>query len=495
MLLLVVSVVVTLFSLVSIGSSDSLLQGKTFAPSLVAVIWLVSYLLATYRAFGTPYLFATGYVICLFVFHFGLLMQDGFGIVQIGGWSGPIGAWAVRAGWYANLAFACLGFGMSMYVLRKKAIKVPPPAAINATAGANLVWIYDLGIGLLLASAIFLIGAFANYGNLLALTRLELFHFSDTRFISVFSMLIPSAAIALLVSARTGRQRLLSYAIGIFVLVFFLLSGQRSSALFPLLAAVIVWVKTGRRINPGLAAATILGVLFIIPVIGYLRTMGSIADVANTEAIELASDRADVGAAFREMGGSIGPLMYTIMLIPKEEPYRYGTTYLEYLLASIPNVGLLPKKDTSRAAVIELLRTHGEKKALLEMNVGDWASYHIIREQFLAGGGAGYSGVAEPYFNFGLIGVLVFFVGLGAFLGRMDCNPLFLYRNSLFFGALLYWHLLPTVRNGMAVFVKPAIFTLIVVFIWLQIRRFWPGETARTIRQHKPVPKPDSKQG
>jgi len=485
LLLLVVSLVVALFSLVSIGSSDSALQGKTFAPSLVAIIWLVSYLLATYRAFGTPYLFATAYVVCLFVFHFGLLIQDGFGIIQIGGWIGPIGSWAVRAGWYANLAFACFGIGMSLYVLRRRAGKPPPPATVNAIARQNIAWIHDLGIGLLIASVIFLIGAFANYGNLLALTRLELFHFSDTRFISVFSMMIPTSAIALLISARTGRQRLLSYAVAIFVVLFFLLSGQRSSAFFPMMAAAVVWVKMGRRISPVLATAAILGVLLIIPVIGYLRTMGSIADSANTEAIEQASGLADIGAAFREMGGSLGPLLYTIMLIPEEEPYRYGSTYLDYVLASIPNVGLLPKKDTSRAAVIEMLRTQGEKKALLEMNVGDWASYHIIREQFLAGGGAGYSGVAEPYFNFGLVGVLVFFLGIGAFLGRLDCTPLVLYRNWLFFGVLIYWHLLPTVRNGLAVFVKPAMFTLIVIFVWLLIRRLWPAATPRTVRDRK----------
>lgn len=488
LLLMVVSLVVALLSLASIVADDSALHGRTFAPSLVATIWLASYMLATYRAFGTPYLFATAYVVCLFVFHFGLLLQDGFGIIRIGGWSGPIGAWAVRAGWYANLAFACLGIGMALYVMRRKPVKLPPPDVVNAVARQNVAWIYDLGIGLLIASGILLIGAFANYGNLLALTRLELFHFSDTRFISVFSMMIPSAATALLIGARTGGQRRLSYAIALFVVVFFLLSGQRSSALFPMVAAAVVWVKMGRRISPVVAVASIVGVLLIIPVVGYLRTQGSIGDVANTQAIEQATGFADIGAAFREMGGSIGPLMYTLMLIPEDQPYRYGSTYLDYVLDSIPNVGLIPKKPTSRAAVIEMLRTKGEQAALLEMNVGDWASYHIIREQFLAGGGAGYSGVAEPYFNFGLVGVLVFFLGLGAFLGRLDCTPMILSRPWLYFGVLIYWHLLPTVRNGFAVFIKPAIFTLILVFIWQLIRRAWPAAIPRAVREVKAAP-------
>ena len=69
--------------------------------------------------------------------------------------------------------------------------------------------------------------------------------------------------------------------------------------------------------------------------------------------------------------------------------------------------------------------------------------------------------------------------GLGIFLGRLDCTPLILYKNWLIFGVLIYWHLLPTVRNGFAVLTKPAVFTLIVFFIWLLFRRFFPASTPR----------------
>lgn len=480
-LLLAASVLIGLLSLVNIGANDSALRGATFAPSLVAVIWLVCYLLASYRVFGTPYLFATAYVICLFVFHFGLLIQDGFGLVKVAVWLGPMGAWAVRAGWYANLAFACLGTGMSAYALGHRAREMRAPAVLNL-AQQNLAWLYDIGIGLLLASMILFLGAVATYGNLLALTRLELFHFSDTRFISVFSMMVPSAATALLVAARTKRQRRLSYAVTIFVVAFFLLAGQRTAAFFPIVAAAVVWVKTGRRINPLLAGTAILGALLVIPVVGYLRTLGTYADITNMEAIEKAADYADIGAAFREMGGSIGPLMYTLMLVPEEEPYRFGSTYLSYILASLPNVGFQADASTSRAAVIAILRSQGEQKALLRMNPGDWASYHIIPEQFVAGGGSGYSGVAEPYFNFGVVGILVFFIGLGVLLGKVDCTPVVMSRKWLVFVATIYWHLLPTVRNDFSVFVKPAVFTLIVIFIWLVVRRFLPAATTGRVR-------------
>lgn len=473
--LLACSVLVGVLSLINIRGSDMALDGATFAPSLVAVAWLICYLIAGYRAFGTVYLFATTYIIGLFVFHFGLLLQDGFGLIGHLSWGRAgrgLGAWAVRAGWCTNLAFACIGIGMATYALAYKYPKLPSQAAASQTAQRNFTGLYNVGVGLSVASLILLGGAFANFGNLLALTRLELFHLSDTRFISVFSMMAPSAALALVLGATRKGQRRLAYVVSAVVFVVFLLSGQRTTALFPLLAAAVCWVKLGRRINPLLAGVAALVLLMAIPVVGYLRTLGTYKDITNTEAISRATEYADLGAAFREMGGSIGPLMYTLMLIPKEEPYRYGSSYVDYLMDVIPNVGFSADSSTSRAAVIEILRSQGSEAALKQMNPGDWASYHIIPEQFEAGGGAGYSGVAEPYFNFGYVGVVVYFLALGAFFGRLDSIPLILHRNWLLFGVLMYWHLLPTVRNGLAVFLKPASFILIALLIWWLVRRF-----------------------
>ena len=472
--LLVISLVVGALSLASIRSSNAALLGETFAPSVVALIWLTAYIWTSYRAFSTIYLFTTAYVVCLFLFHLGLFIQDGLGLVKLLAWQDDMGPWAVRAGWYTNLALACVGIGFPAQGLAYKPRKLSSPAAANAMVPQHLAWLQDQGVGLLIASLILLAGAVATSGNILALTRLQLFHLSDTRFISVFSMLAPSAAIALLVAARTPRQRLLSYVVGFVVLLLFLVSGQRSTALFPLIAAAVVWTKVGRRINPVLASAAVLGTLLIIPVVGYLRTLGTYGDIASANAIERAADYANISAAFAEMGGSIGPLMYTLKLIPEEEPFRYGSSYLAYFTDAIPNVGLRPDAKHSRVEAEELLRNGATEEALLAMNPGDWASFHIIRDQFARGGGAGYSGVAEPYFNFGTAGVLVFFVAIGVFLCRIDCLPIILHRNWLAFGATIFWHLLPSVRNGFGIFLKPAEFIVIALLIWMLVRRFVP---------------------
>ncbi|MEO7387504.1 MAG: O-antigen polysaccharide polymerase Wzy [Gammaproteobacteria bacterium] len=483
--LLVVSIVVVLLFLASTTGNSSLI-GKTLAPSIVVLIWLACYLVSTYLAFGTVYLFATAYVVCLFMFHMGLFLQDGLGFIKLITWKGEMGEWAVRAGWYTNLALACFGIGFATNGLASRRQAMPTPVTINTVAPQNLAWLRDQGLGLLIAAIFLLAAAIATSGNLLALTRLQLFHLSDTRFISVFSMMAPGAATALLLGARTRKQKILSYVVGVVVMLLFLFSGQRSTALFPAFAAAIVWTKTGRRINPVVAAVAILGTLLLIPMIGYLRDVGTYGDIASTKAIESAAKYANVSGALGEMGGSIGPLMYTLKFIPDEEPYRYGSTYLDYVMDVLPNIGFSPDRSTSRAAAEDLLRTLPEDQALLKMNPGDWASYHIIKNQFASGGGAGYSGVAEPYFNFGLPGVIIFFVALGALLCRLDCLPLILHRAWLAFGAVIFWHLLPTVRNGLAIFLKPAVFAIIVLLIWKLVRRFVPMAAPRPAR--KPVP-------
>ncbi|MBW7881854.1 MAG: O-antigen polysaccharide polymerase Wzy [Caldilineaceae bacterium] len=480
---LAVSIAVALLALGTIPSDDAALTGATFAPSIVALIWLACYLVAAYFAFGTPYLFASAYIVSLFVFHFGLLIQDGFGIIRVTNWiSGPISPWAVRAGWYTNLALACTGIGFALSNLTARTRRLPVPQVAQAIAVRNFGWLRHQGMGLLLAAFVLFTLTIATQGNIFALTRLTLFHLSDTRFISVFSMISPGAATALLISARTKRQRLLAYAVTGFVLLFFLGSGQRSTALFPLLVGVVIWAKTGRRINPVIAAVVLFSTLLIIPMVGYLRTLGTYGEIANSDAFFQATKYADLGRSFQEMGGSIGPLIYTLMLIPADESYRYGNTYWKDLLDLIPNIGLTPDASTARETAEKNLRSGPTREALHAMTPGDWASYHIIPDQFSSGGGAGFSGVAEPYFNFGLPGVLVYFVLLGFFLGKFERVTLPLQPYWLLFAAVIYWHLLPTVRNDYSVFLKPAAFTLIILGIWKLVGRII-GSTRSTTQQ------------
>jgi oligosaccharide repeat unit polymerase len=470
-LLLVVSFVVLFWSLAEISTDLAELKGGTLAPSVAALIWLACYLFTSYLAFGTPYLFASAYIFCLFVFHFGLLIQDGFGFVTMYNrdW---LGAWVFRAGWYADLALACIGTGFSAYTLKNPGRNVPPLDIAYGVARQNLAWLYQQGLGLLLAAALLLVATILMKGNILGFTRMELLFSGDTRLTGVFSMFAPAAVTAMVVASQTRAQRRLAYVAAVLTFLLFLLLGQRSTAMFPLMVGVVVWAKTGRKINPMVAGAAIVATLLVIPVVGYLRTLGTYGEITNGAAISIASEHSEIAAAFREMGGSIGPLIYTLKLIPAEESYRYGNSYLDYMGYLIPNLGLSP--DLSHTREDARINSQPTKQALWNLRPGDWASFHMIRDQFEKGGGAGFSAVAEPYFNFGLAGVLIFFVSLGLFLGSLDCKALLLNRNWLLFGALMFWSLVNTVRNDFGTFVKPAAFILIALGIWKFVRRFVP---------------------
>jgi oligosaccharide repeat unit polymerase len=110
----------------------------------------------------------------------------------------------------------------------------------------------------------------------------------------------------------------------------------------------------------------------------------------------------------------------------------------------------------------------------LELEPSDWAAWKIIPDTFVAGAGTGFSAVAEPYFSFGYVGVIVWFVLLGAFLAKMDLVDVRLNYYWLVFAALFFWHLLAICRNSFGVFTKPSGLTLAVIAIWIVVRAFTP---------------------
>jgi len=115
-------------------------------------------------------------------------------------------------------------------------------------------------------------------------------------------------------------------------------------------------------------------------------------------------------------------------------------------------------------------------EALLRMSPARWAGVKKlgITAAIYQNYGVGFSGVAEPYFNFGFFGVVGFFAGLGLLLSRLDGINILLSYPQLCFSTLIFWQLLLTVRNEFATSVKPAAFVLICLGIWMLLRRFTP---------------------
>lgn len=447
---------------------------NTFAVSACAFLWLACFVATTWNAFGTPYLLTSAYVLAMMAFNFGLIAQDGFGFVHVAGYSEEFGNWATLAGWYANLALGCLGVGFALGCMTYRPGAGLTSKAASELATRNVARLRNLGIGMCFACLVFLVIGFAQVGNLLQYSRNELFFSGmDIRGIALFNWFGPGAATAMVITARTPSQRRWSYVLGVLALALYLLSGNRSLALFPLLVGIVIWVKSGRRFPLPLAAGVALAALLIIPVIGALRTVGAYDDVTLSE-ISKSSEGASVSNALAELGGSAGVLAITLQYVPAEEPYRWGRTYLGYLRQVIPNVGGL--KDISESPRAILAESGSLSEALPRLSPSTWASVRVLGVQgaIYGGQGVGFSGIGEPYLNFGFAGVVVFFLGAGALFARMEARNLLLDFRWLVFATFFYWFLISTVRNEFGVFVKPASFILISLGIWILVRRFTP---------------------
>ena len=446
----------------------------TFAVSFSALLWVIVYLTSTYAVFGTVYLLATAYILPLLVFHFGTIAQDGFGLIKVGGYVGDFGNWITLAGWYVNLALACIGVAFAAACLL---FRPPPPLprqAASKLAANNLDRLRNLAIGMCFACAAFLVIGIAQVGNILSYDRFSLFFGGmDIRGVALFNWVAPSTAVALVISAQSRRQKQWSYLVGLLMLIIFLFSGNRSMLFFPLLIGVVLWVKTGRRVPTLAAGGLVVLTLLVIPVLGALRMQGTY-DTLTLDKIDESSTGSSISGALRELGGSAGVLGITLQYIPAEEPYRMGSSYLNDLRNAIPNIGAsLDASNDPR----QILRQSGSlSEGLLRLSPARWASVKVYGVQYALYGnqGVGFSAVAEPYFNFGYLGVVGFFLAVGFGLARMECPNLLLDFGWLTFTSLFYWLFIMTVRNDLGDFTKPASFILISLGIWVVVRRFTP---------------------
>lgn len=443
--------------------------------SLVSIAWLITYLTCSFMQFKTPYLLTTAFVVPLCLFHLGVVIPSAFGWTPDAGLTfGSFAPWLERAGWYTVLALGCLGFGFG-WALKRSNFKIQKHIVAETTANKVLDILFRNGIGLLLASLIFLGMAIASFGNLLSYSRVDFFRLNagDTRGLGALTMVLPVALIFLVIGARKRASKLFSYSLAILFFLIFLLSGSRSNALFPLLVGIVLWVKVGRKIPLPIALSTLAFVLIAIPAIGLLRSSGESYSKIDQEDIIKSAEKAKIGSGFTEMGSTANVLASIIRLVPKKDPYRYGESYFKAIKDSIPNIGLT-QKGSERMMAIQ--GSSATPAAILDLIPSEWITYRLDPARFAAGEGVGFSAIAEPYINFGLPGVVVFFIFLGFFLGRLESENLFNSPNKLIFMGVIGWPLLTLVRNDFVNFTKPVVFTFVVLLIWSGVNRIIFGQ-------------------
>ena len=453
-------------------------QGWALPVSLACLLWLSIFLAATWRVYGTVYSFSVAYILALSIFHLGLIVPVGLGI-----WNVPSiteDPWYEKAGWYTALALGAFGSGVSLAL--KNFRRQTETSRKDPRAQHNLAVARWYGIGLLCASVAAVVLMISLLGNVLNLSRLDLFSGAgDIRGLGLFVIFFPSAAILLTVAATRTSQLAFATLIAVAGFALFMISGDRSFALFPLLAGVVIWRKTGRRISPWLAASLFGFLLIAIPAMGLLRSSGARYSTISTQAVKSAFAGAQVEQTFIELGSSVGVLARTLEYVPGIDPYRYGESYVLAAAETIPNI-TTRNRAWDRA---EVLGKSGPARdeALRETQLGTWIAYRILGEvPFSLGQGTGFTAIGEPYVNFGFAGVAAFFTLLGYLLGRLDQKDLLLNLRWLLFCAAAFWPFTVTVRNDMPNFTKPLAFIYICLGVWRLLASFSrPRAPAKTM--------------
>lgn len=457
------SILLALISMFFILMDLELHSNWTIAVTLLFTTWSLVFLFTTYRYHRSIYLFTTAYLLSLAVFHLGHIVADSVGWFRVDYLhAGEMAPWHERAGWYVLLSFGCYGIGVALS-MKSRVLREPHREPSRETIDENMKSVFWIGMALFLASLTALVLLVGSVGNILRFSRAEIFGgVGDTRGFGFFLLVAPSAMVLLVAGARSRPQKYFAYGLAAATLLIVLLLGYRSSALFPALIGAIIWVKTGRRIPLPVAIISIIVVLIAIPTVSTLRSLGAYKDISG-EDISRSLEQSDIHDVFLQLGGVSTIIAHVLKWVPAEDPYRYGQSYLLAVRNAIPNIGFdigeSGRENAYDKGVID-------KDQIRLMNPGDWYIYKTSQYMFRIGGGSGFSTIAEAYLNFGLPGVILYFLALGYLLGRLEQVNLSASPKALIFSGSMLWPLLKSVRNPFGVFLKPVVFVLVSILIW-----------------------------
>jgi hypothetical protein len=463
------SLLIAVFAIYMITSTRIVDEDWAVLIAVTSIVWLLIYFVSVFGMAGTPYLLSSTYVIAFSLFHLGITVPDGLNLFPDITWGfSQLAPWLDLAGWYTILALCMFGAGLSTgwrSGASGSADRNTPKAVFQASR-QTATW---AGVGLLLASAVFLLLAFVSYGNIFAYERAELFHSgADSRGWGAFMMTLPSATILIWIGANGRSAKVLTAVFALAVVGLFLLIGYRSAALFPALVGVVLWAKTGNKIPTLVAVALIAGTAVAIPAAGVWRAFTAYNEISS-ETIMSSVDDTEAKDTL-EQGRTAGVLAHVLRLVPEHDPYRWGLTYLRTIPLAIPNV-LSRMGESKRGNVSNAVL---KDKAILELPPASWITYKLTPDKFHSGEGVGFSSVGEAYLNFGLGGVVGLFFIFGILFARLDSLNLLYHPYLLIFAGAMLWPLIRTVRNDATNFVKPAGFLLISLLIWAVITKLIP---------------------
>jgi len=218
----------------------------------------------------------------------------------------------------------------------------------------------------------------------------------------VIAVMLPTALAFLLAGAKPTR--LSQYGplclLGLYVGAY-LLMGYRGTAIATAASTAWVFDTTVKRIPRILLAGAVVAAVLAVPVVRELRHLsdGQQLDVDTVKRVWISIEN-PMSSTVSEMGGSLGALVYTIQLVPEPWPHEYGSTYLYALSTVFPNVFWDVHPSIAHSPSARLIQ-------------------EIDPVTANAGGGLGYSCIAEAFLNFGWFGAPIALGLIGFGMGRL----------------------------------------------------------------------------
>lgn len=298
---------------------------------------------------------------------------DAFG-VRVGHGTWVYEPWFYHPSFHYGVIVASLGvtsyFVVSLsYALFKKFQGRYLTLGLDTRGDQRLYW---AGIAFLTLSIAYLVISL-TFGDLNIVDDYSSY-FGSTAAVGGYSTFLLLLAIGVTFSFATGGHRQLVLAGILFSLpsAVLLAAGSRGAVLYAVAAVTGILGSRGLRLRPVVVAAALLVLFVLIPVVRQVRSVA--ANERALSAVEL-----NPTDPFLELGFQIRPLVHTLRWIQEGEDYAYGGTYWLPVQRAL---GLILPID----------------RPLLEGNRFNFGERLP---------GFGYSVIAEAFFNFGLVGVIL----------------------------------------------------------------------------------------
>ncbi len=279
-----------------------------------------------------------------------------------------------------------------------------------------------------------------RYSNIIAITKnLTILH---------HSIIWMSLSIAMLFAAGTRKGIFIGITIFGITSIFHFSIGNRGEVLYTAVICFALYSLRYKSIKRKQVFIAFIALILLIPFVRILRSGGM-----ETYSFSLLNSFSDL---LCEIGIQVSPFTSIVEYIQSGHSHVWGMTYINDFLDFI-------------------LRRFGGSSPY--MNTTEYVIKSIMPKQ-----GLGFSIIAELFYNFGIVGAVIFFAFYSHFLKKIDYN--FFYNkisiNQRLFYSMLMVELINLTRNDASTLPVNLVYILIFLLLYILLRNF-----ARKINSNK----------